>query len=427
MRVLVIGASGLIGSALVDALRAAGHDVAVGVRRVEAARVQWPGLRVVGVDFARDQAAVDWVGRLQGVDAVVNVVGLIREHGAVSFEAVHVRAPRALFEACVLAGVKRVVQFSALGADAGARTGYHRSKRDADDALRALPLHATVLQPSLVFAPHGTSARWFLMLASLPLIPLPGRAGALQPVHLDDVCAAVVALLARDAVPATLAVVGPRPLSLRDYLAALRQALGLGRARFLPVPGALARVAAAVGARLPGSLLSADTLSMLERGNTADVAPLAALLGRAPRPVEAFVPPAIAPALRDRARLRWLLPVLRGSLALVWIVTALLSFGLYPVEASRALLARTGLTGSAADVALYGAAALDLALGLATLFAPRRRALYALQAALIAGYTVIITIALPEFWLHPYGPVLKNVPLLAMLWLLWELDRPEAR
>ena len=47
--------------------------------------------------------------------------------------------------------------------------------------------------------------------------------------------------------------------------------------------------------------------------------------------------------------------------------------------------------------------------------------------ALILGYTAIITIALPEFWLHPYGPVLKNLPLLAALWLLWELDRPEAR
>ncbi|MFX4389032.1 NAD-dependent epimerase/dehydratase family protein, partial [Acinetobacter baumannii] len=72
MRVMVVGATGLIGGALVDALRAAGHDVVVGVRRVDAARVWWPGLRVVGVDFARDQTPADWVGRLQGIDALVN-------------------------------------------------------------------------------------------------------------------------------------------------------------------------------------------------------------------------------------------------------------------------------------------------------------------------------------------------------------------
>ncbi|MBN4659360.1 DoxX-like family protein, partial [Escherichia coli] len=92
------------------------------------------------------------------------------------------------------------------------------------------------------------------------------------------------------------------------------------------------------------------------------------------------------------------------------------------VEASYALLARTGIAGAAAPLALYGAAALDLLLGLATLLARRRRWVYAASMALILGYTAIITIALPEFWLHPYGPVLKNLPLLAALWLLWELD-----
>lgn len=427
MRVMVVGATGLIGGALVDALRAAGHDVVVGVRRVDAARVRWPGLRVVGIDFARDQTPADWVGRLQGIDALVNVVGLIREHGASSFEAVHVRAPRALFEACAQAGVRRVVQFSALGADAGARTGYHRSKRAADEALRALPLAATVVQPSLVFAPHGASAQWFLMLASLPLIPLPAGAGRVQPVHLDDVCEAVVRLLERPTPPDTLAVVGPRALALDEYLGVLRQGLGLGRARFVRVARALARRAAALGSHLPGSLLDRDTLSMLERGNTADPAPLTALLHRAPRDPSAFVPASLAPALRDRARLRWLLPVLRLALAAVWIVTALVSVGLYPVEASYALLAHTGIAGAAAPFALYGAAALDLLLGLATLLARRRRWVYAASMALILGYTAIITIALPEFWLHPYGPVLKNLPLLAALWLLWELDRPEAR
>lgn len=427
MRVLVIGATGLIGSALVDALRAAGHELVVGVRRVEAARVRWPGLRVVGVDFARDQSPRDWVRRLQGVDAVVNAVGLIREHGESSFEAVHVRAPRALFEACVLAGVNRVVQFSALGADAGARTDYHTSKRAADAVLHALPLRATVLQPSLVFAPHGESAQWFMMLSSLPLIAVPASAGPLQPVHLDDVCAAVVALLAHERMPPTLAVVGPQALRLTDYLAALRRGLGLGPARFVRVPGWLARFGARIGSRLPGSLLTRDTLSMLERGNTDSAGPLAAVLGRVPRGVDAFIPPALAPALRDRARLRWLLPVLRLAIALVWMVTGVVSLGLYPVEDSYALLARTGLSGLSATVALYGAAVLDLALGIATLAARKRRWLYGVQAALILGYTAIITVALPEFWLHPYGPVLKNLPMLAALWLLWELDGREKR
>ena len=77
-------------------------------------------------------------------------------------------------------------------------------------------------------------------------------------------------------------------------------------------------------------------------------------------------------------------------------------------------------------LALYGAAALDLVLGVASLLMRRRRWLWLAQIALILGYTAIITARLPEFWLHPYGPVLKNLPMLAALWLLLELDRPEA-
>ena len=104
---------------------------------------------------------------------------------------------------------------------------------------------------------------------------------------------------------------------------------------------------------------------MLERGNTADPAPLTALLHRAPRDPSAFVPASLAPALRDRARLRWLLPVLRLALAAVWIVTALVSVGLYPVEASYALLALSRFPSSAAPLAVYGAAVPCLSLGLA--------------------------------------------------------------
>jgi hypothetical protein len=73
-------------------------------------------------------------------------------------------------------------------------------------------------------------------------------------------------------------------------------------------------------------------------------------------------------------------------------------------------------------LALYGAAALDLLLGLLTLWPLRRqRWLWSAQIALIAGYTLIISWRLPEYWLHPYGPLTKNLPLLALLVLLFVL------
>lgn len=420
---MLSGASGFIGHALAAAFARRGHSLVLLARDPGALARRWPGHTVLAADFSRDLDVDAWAGRLAGVDVVVNAVGILREHGGQTFEAVHVHAPLALFEACVAARVSRVIQVSALGADAAAVSGYHRSKHRADLALAALPLRSTSVRPSLVFAPEGASARWFSLLASLPLIPLPGRGRqCLQPIHRDDLVEAIVAVAESPRPPALLDAVGPAPLTLRGYLAALRDALGLGRAHFVPVPRPLARAGAAIGGHLPGVLLDRDTLAMLERGNCADAAGIAAVLGRLPRAPAEFLDRAEAAALRTASRLGWLLPLLRTGIALMWLVTAALSFGLYPVAGSLALLADVGLEGLPAQVALYGAAGFDLALGMATLALPRRRWLYTLQIALVLGYTVIISIWLPRFWLHPFGPVLKNLPILATLWLLRELD-----
>ena len=118
------------------------------------------------------------------------------------------------------------------------------------------------------------------------------------------------------------------------------------------------------------------------------------------------------------AELDRLLVPLRFSIAFVWIAAGVVSLGLYPVDASLALLAPLGLSGTPAYAALYAGAALDLALGVATLVLPHRRWLWRLQAAVILAYTAIITWFLPEQWLHPFGAVVKNVPILAAIYVL---------
>jgi hypothetical protein len=101
----------------------------------------------------------------------------------------------------------------------------------------------------------------------------------------------------------------------------------------------------------------------------------------------------------------------------------LVSLGLYPADSSRELLARAGVPQPLRSFALYGAALLDLGFGIASLGLRRRRPLWFAQIALILAYTAIISLRLPEYWLHPYGPILKNLPMLAALWLLAEFDR----
>ena len=426
MRILLTGASGFIGQHLLQALLAEGHHVVCAVRSPKTSTD--PRLSYVQADFAKDTDKSVWLARLSGIDAVINLVGIFRESGSQTFERLHLETPRALFAACAESHeVQMVIQLSALGADREAETRYHLTKRAADDFLASLPVRAWIVQPSLVYGKEGASARVFKALASLPFAVRFGSAPQLvQPVHIDDVVGAIIGLLRHRLPPPPgvtaqrVPLVGPQALPFTDYLAALRTSMGMGRLRVLPLPGFLARGMARLGRWLPGGILDEDALRMLDRGNTGDPAITAHLLGRAPKPIAEFVTD--PQAERTEAKLAWLLPTLRWSIVAVWIITAIVSFGLYPVEASYDLLARTGVPPSLQPLMLYGAASFDLLLGLGIAFLSRRRWLWLAQLALISFYTVVIAWKLPEFLLHPYGPLTKNLPMLAAIWLLYELE-----
>jgi hypothetical protein len=261
------------------------------------------------------------------------------------------------------------------------------------------------------------------MLASLPWIPVPGRGDyEVQPIHVDDAVRAIVALVEGPVTRrARVALVGPSPQRFDDFLASLRGSLGLGRARFLRVPTGAMAAAASLSGRSRG-LLDRDLLAMLYRGSTADPAGTRELLGRPPR-TATELHPGERSALRAGAQLAWLLPLLRGSVALVWLVTGVVSLAFYPVTQSLELLARAVVPAAWAPLALHGAAALDLFLGFASLASRRRPWIWLVQVAVILGYTLIISVKLPEYWAHPYGPVLKNLPMLAAIWLIYELER----
>ncbi|MDL5367975.1 SDR family oxidoreductase [Xanthomonas sp. NCPPB 2654] len=421
MRILLTGASGMIGSALVDRLAHRGHELVLAVRDERDARQRWPAARIVRAGFGAAEPP-PWSDYLRGVDVVINAVGIFREQAGQSFDAVHVNGPLQLFRAACDVGVRQVVQISALGAHPSKTAPYLASKGRADAALAALPIRSTIVQPSLVFAPDGASSQWFAALAVLPLTPLPGDGKQrIQPLHLDDLCEAIVGLLERPDPPPRLRAVGPAALTLRRYLALLKHGLGaIGGC--LPIPLAPLRLAGRLLGPRSG-WLAPDALDMLQAGSTAPPDDMHAALGRAPRAPEHFVHAGNRARLRQAALLQWLLPALRWSIALMWIVTGYVSAFAYPVADSLALLARTGLHGGLAVAALYAAAALDAALGLALLCLPRwRRHVYAAQLLLIGAYTVLISAFLPEYWLHPYGPILKNLPLLAAIALASALE-----
>lgn len=268
MKVLVCGAAGFIGGNIVRQMRVAGHDVREG--------------RAPEMDYARDLDVAAWLPRIEGVDAVVNAVGVLRDSRARPMEAVHHLAPAALFEACAQQGVRRVIHVSALGID-GNPTPYARSKLRAEALLRGLHeqgrLTPTILRPSIVFGRGGASSQLFMHLARLPLLLLPGAAlrARVQPVAVGDLAESCVALLPADA-PPSLDCVGPRPMALAAFIASLREQLGHRPATVLALPDWLSRASARCGDHLPFQPWCSETLALLQQDNIGQREGFASLL-----------------------------------------------------------------------------------------------------------------------------------------------------
>lgn len=411
MRILVTGATGFIGGYIASALLRQGYQVVAATRHP----CLIPGCETRRIEFAQLIFSEDWLPHLAGIDAVVNCVGIIAENRQNRFEDLHHRAPAALFAACAQAGVGKVVQISALGADASAFSRYHLSKKAADDALAACDLDWAIVQPSLVYGAGGASFTLFSALAALPVWVLPGDGGQrMQPVQIDDLTEAVLRLLAADA-PTRLriAAVGPQPETLAQMLASLRDWLGLPPAPRLQLPFAwILACVDAVGRCLPGPL-NGEALRMLQHGNTADAAPFAALLGRVPVGwATALAQTPAHTAQRWQARLFFLLPALRYALGFLWVWSGLVSAFIYPVADSYALLEKVGINGWFAPVTLYAASLLDTVLGLALICRFKVKTAAYLQIGVILAYSSVIAIFLPEYWLHPFAPIIKNLPLL---------------
>ncbi|HYD99377.1 MAG TPA: SDR family oxidoreductase [Alphaproteobacteria bacterium] len=429
MTVLIVGAGGFIGRHLVAGLRAAGHAVRPAGTDPAALRALFPGLDPVRADYATDDAAA-WAPRLAGIDIVVNAAGLIREAPGRSFRRIHAEGPKALFDACRAARVGKVLQISALGADAGAETAYHLSKREADRHLQALDptgqrLNWCVLRPSLVLGPGGASTALFTALAALPVPPRLGPGDwAVQPIHVDDLVRIVAVLAAYPGpLPRVLDVVGPEPVTTDGLIRGFRNWLGLPPRPFVPLPAPLLRLAAGIGDRLPRSPVTSQSLAMLRRGNTAPAEPLVAATGIRPRPLAAQLAALPAPraALRT-ARLDLLRPTLRWSIALLWLWTCAVSLGLWPLSDSLAMVERVGPTGPLALALTIGAALWDGALGLALALRWRPVLTGGLMLATMAAFTAIISLFLPEYWLHPFGPVAKNLPLAVATLVMMALE-----
>jgi len=428
MNILLTGPTGFIGNHLLRSLLHQGHTVTACCRQPERLLINSEHLKPLAVDFAQLNTSAQWLAHLNGIDAVINCVGIIAETKTQTFEQLHHQAPAALFTAAAQAGVQKIIQISALGADAEAVSPYHLSKKAADEVLRGLPVAGIILQPSIVYGAGAQSSALLQALAALPVQVLPdGGTQLLQPVYIDDVVAVVHRCLEVDKRQQTLALVGAHSISYAELLQGLRRRMAKPSARTFSLPYRYLLAVAGVGKYLGEPILSKDNIAMLSRGNTASADAITALLHRPPVSIsqQLFETPATQ-AERWHAQLYFLKPMLGVVIALVWLWSGITSLCFYPHELSYQLLAATGVTGIAAPVMLYGLAVLDIGLGVATLCRYHLQRLLWWQIAIVLSYSLIIAIALPEFLVHPFGALLKNLPFLVCLLIYKQLagERP---
>ncbi|MDE5457538.1 NAD(P)H-binding protein, partial [Bradyrhizobium sp. CSA112] len=327
MRILIVGGTGLIGSAIHARLSAEGHHCVLVSRHPTGT----PDAHHVALDIAQATDASRWKPVLEGVDAVINAAGALQGQ---DMQGVHVAGSAALYAACESEGVRRVILFSAIGTDREARSDFSRTKQEGEAALMSRDLDWVVLRPSVVVggAAYGGSAL-LRGLASLPVLPVMPDTAPIQPVYLDDVVATVVFFL-KPGAPSRVALdlAGPRHMVFSDAVAVFRRWLRWRPAYRLPLPvwaasgfyraGDLAQM---LGWRTP---VNSTAQAEMRRGATGDPEPWRQATGIAPRDLEAAL--ASEPAsVQERwfARLYALKPLIFGVFGLFWIVTGIISLG----------------------------------------------------------------------------------------------------
>jgi len=294
-RVLVAGATGYLGRRLVPRLVARGHIVRALVRGGEARARAFPHLS--GCEIAEGDVLdpASCAGAALGCDAIAHLVGIIKEQGLATFDAVHVGGTVALVQAARHAGVGRFLYVSALGARRDAPTAYWRTKAVAEETVANSGLSWIILRPSLVLARDGEFYKVLRQLTAFGIVPVLGSGTSkLAPVLADDL--ADLEAAAFDAGPERASawnrvhtVCGSEAIPFNELLR--RTAKGRGRpALLVHVPLVFARPLVEALARvLPDPPVTPGQLAMLLEDSTCDPAPAARAFGVTLHPIGAVL------------------------------------------------------------------------------------------------------------------------------------------
>jgi uncharacterized protein YbjT (DUF2867 family) len=283
-RVTVFGGTGFVGRRVVRHLSCSTTTVRIASRHP--ARAEGDNLEQIVAD-AHDEHSVE--AAIAGADGVVNAISLYVEHGGDTFHSVHVEAAARIASVARRAGIKRLVHLSGIGADVASASPYIRSRGEGEAAVQAAFPGAVVIRPAVMFAPDDAFLTTILgLLRTLPAYPLFGDGRTrLQPVHVDDVVAAIAQVLRQTQRPYPIyELAGPRVYSYGELLRTIARSAGL-RPVLVRIPFAFWGAVAGLAEILPHPPLTRNQVELMQIDTTASNSrPGFGPLGISPRSLE---------------------------------------------------------------------------------------------------------------------------------------------
>lgn len=425
-RILVLGASGLIGRFVTDDLRLRGFHV-VGVARVLAVSPPVSSFDLERPVMALDATALARLLRDHAIDLVVNCLGVLQDGPGSDTSAVHRDFVARLLAAIAASGrAVRLVQISIPGTAEDDHTAFATTKREAERLIASSGIAHAILRPGFVVAPsaYGGSAM-IRALAALPVeLPAKERATPFQPVAVEDIAATIAWLAQRpiddDSVKAvSWDLMQPQPVTLSGIIAQFRFALGTASWPRLTMPAISLDCGAKLGdlANRLGWMppMRTTAIAELRRGVVGDPRPWMAATGIAPKDIIEMVGLRSA-SIQDKwfARLFLLKALIIASLALFWVASGFIAL-VISFPATTAVLTSRGWSQGFATVFGATTSLMDMAVGV--LIAFRRTAAVGLIAGVLVslGYMAGCAVLTPDLWLEPLGALVKTFPAIVLM------------
>jgi uncharacterized protein YbjT (DUF2867 family) len=423
-KILVLGASGLIGCFITRDLRVRGFPV-VGAARKLAASQKTGALDLELPLMSMEATALMKLIRDHRVDVVVNCLGVLQDGPGSDTAAVHRDFVTRLLQAIRDSRrAIRLVHISIPGAAETDQTAFSTTKRDGERLIAESGVAYTILRPGFVvaLAAYGGSAM-VRSLAAYPFdLPEDEQATPFQPVAMEDIAATIAWLAARDSSEAngeTWDLMQEEPVTLGGVVDQFRHALGTREWPRIKMPPLLLDIGAKLGdlANLFGWMppMRTTAIAELRRGVSGNPAGWISATGISPKTITEMA--AQRPAtIQDKwfARLFPIKALIIASLVLFWVVSGFIAL-VISYDAAADILRSHDFPPSLVDPITIGTSLMDMSIGL--LIAFRRTSAFGLIAGIMAslGYMAGAAILTPDLWIEPLGALVKTGPVVVLM------------